>query len=150
MLFTIVNERSRLTEVVDQLTASVKVVFFRPSQNQENSKSALPQLSCGSNNATWTRKSGQADPPETSTYKWLAARHVLIRPHRTFWVVTSSDKSGSGNNGNKGVLEFSQRSRTSTSPSHSLVFYLGHSLRESYHSEEMQSVYSTAPSGRAQ
>ena len=60
LLFTTVNERSW----VDQLTAPVKLAVFRPSQNQEKSESALPQLSRGLNNATWTRKSGQVDPPE--------------------------------------------------------------------------------------
>ena len=60
MLFITVKRSSR-TEVVDQLTALVKLAVFRPSLNQETSKSAFPQLSRRSNNATWT--------PETSTYK---------------------------------------------------------------------------------
>ena len=81
MLFTTVNKPSWRIEIVDHLTALVKLAVFQPSQNQEKSESAFPQLSRGSNNATWTRKSGQADPPETSTYKWLAARHALIGPH---------------------------------------------------------------------
>ena len=67
MLFTTVNKRTWRIELVDQLTAPVKLVVFQPSLNQETSVSAFPQLSCGSNNATRTRKSGQADPPETST-----------------------------------------------------------------------------------
>ena len=80
MLFTTVNKRSWRIEVVDQPTAPVKLAVFWPSQNQEKSESALSQLSRGSNNAMWTRKSGPADPPETSTYKWPAARHTLIGP----------------------------------------------------------------------
>ena len=72
MLFTTVYKRSWRIEVVDRLTAPVKLAIFRPALNQETSVSAFPQLSCGSNNATWTRKSEQA---ETSTCKWLAARH---------------------------------------------------------------------------
>ena len=80
LLFTTVYKRSWLTEVVDQLTAPVKLAVFRPSQNQEKSESALPQLSRGSNNTTWPRNSGQAEPPETSTYKWLAVRFALMEP----------------------------------------------------------------------
>ena len=77
MLFTTVNKRSWRIEAVDQLRAPVKLAVFRPTQNREKSESAFPQLPRGSNNAMWTQKSGQADPPETSTYKWLAAR-VLV------------------------------------------------------------------------
>ena len=73
LLLTTINKRSRVIEVLDQLTAPVKLVVFRPSQNQVNPELVLPQLSRGSNNATWTRKSGQTDPPETSIYKRLAA-----------------------------------------------------------------------------
>ena len=62
MLFTTVNKRIWRTELVVQLTAPVKSALFRPSLNQEMSVSAFPQFSCGSNNAMWTRKSGQADP----------------------------------------------------------------------------------------
>ena len=80
LLFTTVNKRSWVIEVVDQLTVPVKLVVFRASQNQEKSESALPQLSRGSNNAMWTRKSGLADPPETSICKWLAAWQSLIGP----------------------------------------------------------------------
>ena len=80
-LFITVNKRSRVIEVVDQLTAPVKLAVFQPSQNQEKSESALPQLSRGSNNTTWAQKSGQADPPETSIYKFIAVRHALIGRH---------------------------------------------------------------------
>ena len=45
LLFTTVNKRSWFIEVVDQLTAPVKLAVFRPSQNQEKFESALPQLS---------------------------------------------------------------------------------------------------------
>ena len=69
MLLTTVKKRSWRIEVVDQLTAPVKLAVFRPSLNKEMSESAFPQLFRGSNNASWTRNSGQADPPETSTYK---------------------------------------------------------------------------------
>ena len=58
--------------------------------------------------------------------------------------------SGPSNDGNKGVLCIPQSSSiTGISPSHCLVSYLGHSLRGSYPSAEMQSVYSAAPADRA-
>ena len=79
-----VNKRSKPIEVADQLTVLVNLAVFIPSQNQEKSESALSQLSRGSNNTTWARKSGQADPPETLTYKWLAALHALIGPFIQF------------------------------------------------------------------
>ena len=45
----------------------------------------------------------------------------------------------------KGYSAFPQRSNsTEVSPSYCLVSYSGHSLGESYPSEEMQLVYSTA------
>ena len=56
MLFTTVNKRPWRIEVVDQLRALVKLSVFRPNQNQETFESAFPQLSRGSNKATWTRK----------------------------------------------------------------------------------------------
>ena len=84
MLFTTVNKRTWRIELVDQLTAPIKLAVFRLSLNQETSVSAL-LYSRGSNNATWTRRSGQADPPETSTYKWLAARYALIGPRLVLW-----------------------------------------------------------------
>ena len=59
---------------------------------------------------------------------------------------TTPGQSGPGSNGNKGVLLIPQSSSsTGTSPSDCLVSYTGHSLGRSYHSAEVQSVYSTAP-----
>ena len=78
LLFKTLNKRSGRIEEVDQLTAPVKLAVFRPSQNQEKSESVLLQLSCGSNNTTCTRKSRQADPPETSTYKSGSQRHMHL------------------------------------------------------------------------
>ena len=55
-------------------------------------------------------------------------------------------QSGTGSDGNKGVLCIRQSlSITGASPSDCLALYPGQSLEESYHSAEMQSVYSTAP-----
>ena len=65
MLFKTVNKRSWRIEVVDQQIAPVKLAVFRLSLNQEKSESAFFRLSRGTNNATGTHKSGQADPPET-------------------------------------------------------------------------------------
>ena len=48
-------------------------------------------------------------------------------------------------NANDEVLHDPQSSRTGTSPFDGLMSYLGHSLKESYLSAEMQSVYSAAP-----
>ena len=76
----ILNKCSWVIEVVDQLTVPVKLAVFRPSQNQEKCESALPQFSRGLNNATWVRKSEQANPPETSIYKQPTVWHVLIGP----------------------------------------------------------------------
>ena len=53
---------------------------------------------------------------------------------------TTSDQSGLGSDGNQGILCISQ-SITGASPLDCLVSYPRHSSRESYPSEEMQSVY---------
>ena len=59
---------------------------------------------------------------------------------------TTPGQSGSGSDGNEGVLRIPQSSSTAgTSPSDCLVSYPGHSLRGSYPSAEVQSVYFTAP-----
>ena len=61
---------------------------------------------------------------------------------RTLSNATTPAHSGSGSNGNEGILRIPQRSSiTGTSPWDCLVSYLGHSLVESYQSAEMQSVY---------
>ena len=58
---------------------------------------------------------------------------------------TILSQSGPGTVGNEGLLHISQSSRiTEASSSDCLVLYPRHSLRESYSSAEMQSVYSTA------
>ena len=58
---------------------------------------------------------------------------------------TTPYQSGPGSDGNEGVLRIPQSSCiTVAPPSDCLVSYPWHSLRESYHSEEKQSVYSTA------
>ena len=65
--------------------------------------------------------------------------------NRTLSGTTTPGQSGPGSNGNKGVLRIPQScSITGTSLSDSLESYLGHSLWGSYHSAEMQSVYSTS------
>ena len=63
---------------------------------------------------------------------------------------TISGQSKPGRNGNEGVLCIPQSSSiTGTSPSDCLELYPGHLLEGvSYHSSEMQSVYSTAPADR--
>ena len=59
---------------------------------------------------------------------------------------TIPGQSGPGSNSNEGDLHILQRpSITRTTPSDSVVSYPGHSLVGSYHSAEVQSVYSTAP-----
>ena len=60
-------------------------------------------------------------------------------------------QSEPGSNGNEGVIRIPQSpSITGTSPSDCLVSYPGHSWRGgSYPSEEVQSVYSTAPADLA-
>ena len=63
---------------------------------------------------------------------------------RTLSGATTLGHSGSGSNGNEGVLHIPQ-SITKAASSDSLVSYPGHSLGESYPSAEMQSVYFTAP-----
>ena len=57
---------------------------------------------------------------------------------------TTPGQSGPGINGNEGVLQISQSSKTKVSPSDGLVSYLEH-LLECYPSAEMQLAYSTAP-----
>ena len=55
-------------------------------------------------------------------------------------------ESGSGSNGNEGVLRIPQSSNiTGTAPSDCLMSYPGHSLWGAYPSAESQSVYSTLP-----
>ena len=65
---------------------------------------------------------------------------------RILLVTTTSGQSGPGSDGNEEVLRIPESSRfTETSPSDCSVSYPGHLLRESYHSAEMQLVYSNAP-----
>ena len=65
---------------------------------------------------------------------------------RTLSGATTPGQSWPGSNGSEGVLHIPKSSSiTGSSPSNYLVSYLRHSLRESYSSAEMQSVYSTAP-----
>ena len=64
----------------------------------------------------------------------------------TLSVVTTLGQSGSGNNGNEGILCISQSSSIiGASPSDYLVSYPRHSLGESYPSTEMHLVYSAEP-----
>ena len=57
---------------------------------------------------------------------------------RTLSNATTLGQSGTGSNGNEGVLCIPQSSSiTGTSPPDCLVSYLGHSLEESYPSAEM-------------
>ena len=59
---------------------------------------------------------------------------------------TTPSHSGTGSNGNEGVLYILQSSSiTETSPSDCLVSYTRHLLWGTYLSEEMQWVYSRAP-----
>ena len=59
---------------------------------------------------------------------------------------TTPGQTGTGNDGNEGVLRIPQSSSiTRASTSDCLVSNPGHSLRVSYSSAEMQSVYSAAP-----
>ena len=63
---------------------------------------------------------------------------------------TTLGLSGPGSDGNEGVLCIPRSSSiTVTSPLDCLLSYLGSSLAESYHSAEMQSVYSASPVDRA-
>ena len=58
---------------------------------------------------------------------------------------TTPDQSGPRSNGNEGVLCIPQNSSiTGASPSDCIVSFSGHSLRKSYSSAEIQSVYSAA------
>ena len=79
----------------------------------------------------------------------LCTQFSSIKPiDRTLSGGTTPDQSGPGSDGNKGVFCIPKNSSiTGTSLSDCLVSYAGHSLGsgESYHSEVMQSVYSTAP-----
>ena len=65
---------------------------------------------------------------------------------RTLSGATNPGQSGSGSDANEGVHWLLQNSSiTEASPSDCLLSYAGHSLRESYPSAKMQSVYSPAP-----
>ena len=64
---------------------------------------------------------------------------------KTLTGATTPSQSGTGSNSNKGELHIPQSSKTGTSPSYSFMSYSGHSLVESYHNAEMQSMYSTVP-----
>ena len=70
---------------------------------------------------------------------------------RTLFSATTLGQSGSGSNGNEGVLHIPQSSRiTEAATTDCLISYPGHLLEEgSYASAEMQSVYSTAPANWA-
>ena len=72
---------------------------------------------------------------------------VLFKPiDRALSGAFTPSQNGPGSNGNEGVLCIPQSASTAgTSPSDCLVSYPGHSLRGSYPSAEVQSVYSTAP-----
>ena len=66
--------------------------------------------------------------------------------NKTLWSATTLGQSGSGSDGNKGVLRIPQISSiTGASQSDCLVSYPGHSLGESYASAEIQSEYTSAP-----
>ena len=77
----------------------------------------------------------------------LVHRLVLFDPiGRTLSGATTVDQCGPESDGNKGVLRIPQSSSiTGAAPSDCLVSYLGHSLRETYPSAELQSVHFTAP-----
>ena len=65
--------------------------------------------------------------------------------NRTLLGTTTPGQSGSGSNGNEGVLQIPQSFRIGTS-SDGLVSYPGHTLAEGFYlSEEMESVYSKIP-----
>ena len=65
---------------------------------------------------------------------------------RTLSGATTPGQSGPESDGNRRLFCILQSSNiTGASPSNCLVPYPGHSLGESYSSDEMQSVYSTAP-----
>ena len=69
---------------------------------------------------------------------------------RTLSGTTTLSQSGSGSDDSERVLHISQSSSiTGALPSDCIMSYPGHSLRESYPSGEMQSVYSMAPANRA-
>ena len=76
-----------------------------------------------------------------------SAQFSFIWPiDRTLSAATIPGQSWLGNDGNKGVLYITQSSSiTEDSPSDCLVSYLGHALRESYPSAEMQLVYFGVP-----
>ena len=60
------------------------------------------------------------------------------------WIgATTSSLNEPGNNGNERVLHIPQISKSRALLSNYLMSYPEHSLVESYHSVEMQSVYST-------
>ena len=59
---------------------------------------------------------------------------------------TNLSQSGSGSDGNEGVLRISQSfSITGASPSDGLISYIGHLLGEYYISAESKSLYSITP-----
>ena len=96
-------------------------------------------------------------PPITKTIQVRQTRHAghcwrstlfsSISPRdRTLSGATTPGQSGPSSNGNKGVLHiFHSFSIIGASPSDCFVLSLGHSLGESYHSAQMQSVYSVDP-----
>ena len=77
----------------------------------------------------------------------ISIRFSSIWPiNRTLSSATTPGLSGTGSNGNKGVLRIPQSSGiTGAYSSDYLVLHSGHSLWESYPSAEMQSVYSASP-----
>ena len=76
------------------------------------------------------------------TVKWWQ----LYLTHRwDLTSITNQSWSGPGRNDNKDVLHIPQSTRTESSPSDGFVSYIGHSLKESHPSAEMQSANSSAP-----
>ena len=63
---------------------------------------------------------------------------------RALWGAATLGQSRHGSNRNEGLLHIPQISKARPSPSDCLMSYPGHSLRGTYTSAEMQSVYSTA------
>ena len=65
---------------------------------------------------------------------------------RTLIGTITMGQIGPGSDSNEGILQITQSSSiTGASPSDCYVLNPGHSLGKSYHTAEMQSVYSTAP-----
>ena len=70
----------------------------------------------------------------------------IWRIDRTLSGATTPGQSGLGSDGNEWVFHICKSSNiTGTSASDSFVLYSGHSLGRSYPSDEVKSVYSTAP-----